>query len=65
MAIHLTPEELSEALGLDRRDIVRMCHEEAVPILHGRIDKTLFVYSMKASGRPIPEDAEELLQMPV
>ena len=32
MAIHLTPDELSDALGMESRDIVRLCHEEAVPI---------------------------------
>lgn len=63
MAIHLTPDELSDALGMESREIVRLCQEEAVPILHGRIDKTLFIYSMKASGRELPEDAEVLLQM--
>jgi hypothetical protein len=63
MAIHLTPDELSDALGLESREIVRMCQEEAVPILHGKIDKTLFVYSMKASGRVLPDDAEVLLHM--
>jgi hypothetical protein len=63
MAIHLTPDELSDALGMESREIVRLCREEAVPILHGKIDKTLFIYSMKASGRKLPEDAEVLLQM--
>ncbi len=63
MAIHLTPDELSDALGMESRDIVRLCHEESVPILHGRIDKTLFVYTMKAAGRSLPDDAEVLLQM--
>jgi len=63
MAIHMTPDELSDALGITSNEIVRLCHEESVPILHGRIDKTLFVYSMKASGRELPEDAEVLLQM--
>lgn len=63
MAIHLTPDELSDALGMNSREIVRLCREEAVPILHGKIDKTLFIYSMKASGRELPEDAELLLQM--
>ena len=63
MAIHLTPDELSDALGMESREIVRLCQEEAVPILHGRIDKTLFIYSMKASGRQLPDDAEGLLQM--
>ena len=64
MAIHLTPDELSDALGMSSHDVVRLCHEEAVPILHGKIDNTLFVYSRKASGRELPEDAEVLLLMP-
>ncbi len=63
MAIHLTPDELSDALGMESREIIRLCQEEAVPILHGKIDKTLFIYSLKASGRELPEDAEVLLQM--
>ena len=63
MALHLTPDELSDALGLKSKDVIRMCQEESVPILHGRIDKTLFMYSMKAAGQPLPEDAEELLSM--
>src|SRR5213080_3365620 len=29
MAIHLTPEELSDALGMDSREIVRLCREES------------------------------------
>jgi hypothetical protein len=63
MAIHLTPDELSNALGMDSKDIIRLCHQEAVPILNGRIDKTLFVYSMKAAGQALPDDAEVLLHM--
>lgn len=63
MAIHLTPDELSDALGMDSKDIIRLCHQEAVPILNGRIDKTLFVYSMKAAGQALPDDAEVLLHM--
>ncbi len=64
MAIHLTPDELSSALGMDSRDVIRMCREESVPILQGRVDKTLFVLSMKAAGQHIPDDAEMLLQIP-
>jgi hypothetical protein len=62
MPNHLTPEELSEALGMNRTDVVRICIEEAVPIYNGRVDKTLFVKSMEASGRGVPEAAEERLQ---
>jgi hypothetical protein len=42
MANHLTPEELSKELGINRDDVIRLCVEEGVPIYHGKIDKTLF-----------------------
>jgi hypothetical protein len=42
MANHLTPEELSEELGIDKTEVIRLCIEESVPIYHGKIDKTLF-----------------------
>ena len=47
MANHLTPDELSEALGLARKQVVRLCVETSVPIYNGRIDKTLFVSSLR------------------
>lgn len=62
MPNHLTPEELSETLGMDRMDIVRICIEEAVPIYNGRVDKSLFIQSLAASGRSIPAAAEPLLR---
>ncbi len=61
MAVHLTPDELSEATGLSRKEVVRLCVQEAVPIYNGRIDKTLFVNSMSASGRRLPEGAQSLM----
>ena len=42
MANHLTPEELSKELGIDRQEVIRLCYEESVPIYQGKIDKTLF-----------------------
>ena len=42
MANHLTPEELSEEVGLECAEVIRICHEEHVPIYQGKIDKTLF-----------------------
>ena len=27
---------------LKREDVIRLCHEQAVPIYHGKIDKSLF-----------------------
>ena len=62
MANHLTPDEISDLVGLERRDVVRLCVEESVPIYNGRIDKTLFVRSVTAAGHRLPDHAEELLQ---
>ncbi len=42
MANHLTPEELSKELGIERDEVIRVCIEEAIPIYHGKIDKSLF-----------------------
>jgi len=42
MANHLTPEELSKEVNLKREDVIRLCHENHIPIYQGRIDKTLF-----------------------
>ena len=50
MANHLTPDELSKELGIDREEVIRVCVEEAVPIYHGKIDKTLFQAQLEALG---------------
>ena len=48
MAVHLTPTELADELKMDRRDVLTKCVEMNVPVLQGRIDKTLFEASLKA-----------------
>ena len=50
MANHLTPEELSKEVGIDRDEVIRICLEEHVPIYQGKIDKTLFQAQLKAMG---------------
>ena len=50
MPNHLTPEELSKELGIDRQEIIRVCVEEGVPIYQGKIDKTLFQAQLQATG---------------
>ncbi len=47
MAIHLTPTELAREAGLDRREVITKCMELGVPIFEGRIDKTLFLGSLR------------------
>jgi hypothetical protein len=50
VANHLTPEELSKELGIDREEVIRLCIEEAIPIYQGKIDKSLFQAQLEASG---------------
>jgi hypothetical protein len=48
MSVHLTPTELAEEMHMKRRDVLTKCVEMHVPILKGRIDKTLFESSLRA-----------------
>ena len=48
MANHLTPEELSQELKIDRQEVIRVCVEEGVPIYQGKIDKYLFQAQLEA-----------------
>lgn len=53
MAIHLTPTELAREIGMERREVIEKCMELGVPIFQGRIDKTLFISSLKETkARP-------------
>jgi len=53
MANHLTPTELAREAGLERREVITKCMELGVPIFQGRIDKTLFLASLRhATGQP-------------
>ena len=47
MANHLTPTELARESGLERRDVIAKCMELGVPIFQGRIDKTLFLATLR------------------
>ncbi len=49
MANHLTPTELARESGLGRRDVLRKCLETGVPIFRGRIDKNLFLATVRAT----------------
>jgi hypothetical protein len=50
MPNHLTPEELSKEMGMDREQVIRLCLQEGVPIYQGKIDKTLFAAQLQAVG---------------
>jgi hypothetical protein len=47
LANHLTPTELAREAGMQRREVIAKCMELGVPIFQGRIDKTLFLASLR------------------
>ena len=51
MAIHLTPTELAREAGMHRREVITKCMQMGVPIFEGRIDKTLFMATLKDDAR--------------
>jgi hypothetical protein len=53
MANHLTPTELGREAGMHRREVITKCLELGVPIFQGRIDKTLFMTTLKEGRRDL------------
>ena len=51
MAIHLTPTELAREAGMHRREVITKCMQMGVPIFEGRIDKTLFLATLRDESR--------------
>jgi hypothetical protein len=58
MPNHLTPEELSKEMGMDREQVIRLCLQEGVPIYQGKIDKTLFAAQLQAVGAGASTDQQ-------
>jgi hypothetical protein len=51
VANHLTPAELADELQMKRQEVIGKCVQMGIPILHGRIDRTLFESSLKDAAR--------------
>lgn len=51
MANHLTPTELADEFDMKRQEVIARCVQMGIPILHGRIDKTLFMTSLRQLGK--------------
>jgi hypothetical protein len=50
MANHLTLTELAHEASLERREVLLKCLENGAPIFKGRIDKSLFMASIRNSS---------------
>ena len=59
MAIHLTPTELAEEVNMKRREVISKCMEMGVPIFNGRIDKTLFLTSLREITGSAPQKTQQ------
>lgn len=59
MANHLTPTELARVAGLGRREVLSKCLETGVPIFKGRIDKSLFLASIRHTPAPPQQPASQ------
>ncbi len=51
MANHLTPTELAREAGMHRREVIAKCTQLGVPIFQGKIDKSLFLASLREARR--------------
>jgi hypothetical protein len=51
MPNHVTPTELARLAGMERGEVLAACRKNAIPVLHGRIDKSLFMLSMRNAPR--------------
>ena len=56
MPNHVTPTELARLAGMERGEVLDACRKNSIPVLHGRIDKSLFMLSMMIGPR---EDAAQ------
>jgi len=52
LANHLTPAELASEVDMQRQEVIARCVQMGIPIFHGRIDKTLFIASLKQLAAP-------------
>jgi hypothetical protein len=57
LANHLTPTELADEVDMKRQEVIARCVEMGVPIFKGRIDKTLFISSLRALTAQTPKQA--------
>jgi len=57
LANHLTPTELADEVDMQRQEVIERCVQMGIPIFHGRIDKTLFMTSLRTLSKRTQERA--------
>lgn len=50
--IHLTPAKLADRHGITVEELHELCERLGVPVVHGRIDRSLFEAALRAHSDP-------------
>jgi hypothetical protein len=58
LRLHLTPEELSDKVGMPRDELIRFVIEQGIPIRQGKVDVRQFLRCYERSR--LPESTREL-----
>lgn len=48
MGNHVPPADLAKEIGLNEQELIVFCNQESIPILHGRVDRTLVQAQLNA-----------------
>ena len=48
---HLTPQQLAERLGVETSELLERAARLGVPVVHGRIDRTLYEKAVRAEAK--------------
>lgn len=61
MPVHLTADQIADALGAEPRVVVNAARELSVPVFEGRIDSVLFAEALAAAGHRLAVPARVFL----
>lgn len=61
MAVHLTAEEIAQAIGSDEHVVLHAAVDVDVPVFHGKIDSVLFAEALAAANHHLAENAKVFL----
>lgn len=59
MGNHVTPAELAQELGMDELELLSFCSAESIPVLHGRVDRTLVRAQMAANNAALHQAPQQ------
>jgi hypothetical protein len=58
MAHHVAPADLAPELRMSEQELLVFCFSESIPIIHGRVDRTLVEAQMAANERSAQQSGQ-------